>query len=170
MIDQNFSCTQPALAITALRKRRDINSMEVIIGNNPEIILKARSIRHQVFVVEQSIPQELDLDGLDNDSHHVLVTDADASVATARLHIKENGHSVMARVAVIKEYRGMGIASKVVKSLMDHAQQQGASMIEIHAHEFLKSYYEKFGFTFVRDVEVVGEHQLIEMRYQVSST
>ncbi len=27
--------------------------MEVVIGNNPELIMKAQSIRHQVFVVEQ---------------------------------------------------------------------------------------------------------------------
>ncbi|MFA0520185.1 GNAT family N-acetyltransferase, partial [Vibrio sp. 10N.222.55.E8] len=72
--------------------------MKVIVGNNPELILKAQSIRHQVFVVEQQIPQTLDLDGLDLKSHHVLVTDADNLVATARLYIDDNGHAIMARV------------------------------------------------------------------------
>lgn len=144
--------------------------MKVTIGNNPEIISKAQSIRYQVFVVEQGIPQELDIDGLDYISHHALVTDGRSLVATARLYMNEVGHSVMARVAVIEEYRGSGVASKVVEALMTHAYQRGAATIEIHAHKYLRSYYEKFGFKFVREVEVVGGHQLIEMRHQVTST
>ena len=42
--------------------------------------------------------------------------------------------------------------------------------IEIHAHEYLRGYYENFGFKYIKNVEVVGEHQLIEMHYKVEST
>ena len=143
--------------------------MEVVIGNNPELIMKAQSIRHQVFVVEQGIPQILDLDGLDPVSHHALMTDEDNLVAPARGHIDESGHSTMARVAVLQPYRGSGIASKIVIALLKHASEHGAKVIEIHAHQYLKNYYEKFGFKFIRDVEIVRQHQLIEMRYNISS-
>ncbi|CDU07430.1 Acetyltransferase [Vibrio coralliirubri] len=143
--------------------------MELVIGNNPELITKAQSIRHQVFVVEQGIPQVLDLDELDPVSHHALITDEDNLVATARLHIDESGHSTMARVAVLQPYRGSGIASKIVRALLKHASEHGAKVIEIHAHQYLKGYYEKFGFEFIREVEIVGEHQLIEMRYYISA-
>ncbi len=47
-------------------------------------------------------------------------------------------------------------------------EQQGVESIEIHAHSYLRNYYEKFGFNFVQEVEIVGEHQLIEMRYQLA--
>ncbi|CDU12240.1 GNAT family N-acetyltransferase [Vibrio coralliirubri] len=143
--------------------------MELVIGNNPELITQAQSIRHQVFVVEQGIPQVLDLDGLDPVSHHALITDGDNLVATARLHIDESGCSTMARVAVLQPYRGSGIASKIVSALLNHASEHGVKVIEIHAHQYLKNYYEKFGFEFIREVEIVGEHQLIEMRYYISS-
>lgn len=53
---------------------------------------------------------------------------------------------------------------------MDHAQQQGVSSIVIHAHSYLQSYYERLGFEFIQEVEVVGEHQLIEMRFQLVCT
>ena len=142
--------------------------MEVIIGTSPEIIERAQAIRFQVFSVEQSIPNELDFDGLDNTSVHALVMDANQAIATARLLIKPDGSSVMARVAVLKAYRGQGIASEVVKALVNYAEQQGVESIEIHAHSYLRNYYEKFGFIFVQEVEVVGEHQLIEMRYQLA--
>lgn len=142
--------------------------MELTIGNTPEIISKAHSIRHQVFVVEQDIPQELDLDGLDYLSSHALVTDDDSLIATARITIDDVGRAVLARVAVIEQYRGSGVASKVVSALISYASQRGCVSIEIHAHEYLRHYYEKFGFTLIRKVEMVGEHQLIEMRVQLT--
>lgn len=137
--------------------------MEVTIGKSAEIIEKTQAIRHQVFTLEQKIPRELDLDGLDSVSEHALVMDKGQAVATARLTIDTDGTSVMARVAVFEAYRGQGIAAIVVKALMEHAKQQGVSLIEIHAHGYLRDYYEKFGFEYIKNVEVVGEHPLIEM-------
>ncbi|MEF1229549.1 GNAT family N-acetyltransferase, partial [Vibrio fortis] len=125
--------------------------MEVIIGTSREIIEQAQAIRFQVFSVEQSIPNELDFDGLDNTSVHALVIDANQAIATARLLIKSDGSSVMARVAVLKAYRGQGIASEIVKALVNYAEQQGVESIEIHAHSYLRNYYERFGFNFVQE-------------------
>ncbi|WP_221885445.1 GNAT family N-acetyltransferase [Vreelandella populi] len=57
--------------------------MEVTIGNDSELISLAQGIRYQVFTREQQIPAELDLDGLDSESFHVLVTENGESMATA---------------------------------------------------------------------------------------
>lgn len=141
--------------------------MEVTIGNGKELIQQAQAIRYQVFTLEQHIPQELDLDGLDEDSLHALVSEQGKPIATARLKVNQDGSSVMARVAVSEESRGLGIASKLVSALIEHAKNIGVRSIEIHAHSYLRSYYEKFGFKFIKEVEVVGEHQLIEMQYYI---
>ncbi|MGC9402793.1 GNAT family N-acetyltransferase [Vibrio genomosp. F10 str. 9ZC157] len=144
--------------------------MEVTLGKSVEFIERAQAIRYQVFTVEQSIPNELDFDGLDSVAEHALVTEANQCVATARLVVNANGSSVMARVAVLQAYRGRGIASIVVNKLIEYAKSQGVSSIEIHAHSYLRSYYEKLGFDFIQEVEMVGEHQLIEMRNQLGRT
>ena len=144
--------------------------MEITTGKSIELIEKAQAIRYQVFTVEQSIPNELDFDGLDCVAEHVLVTETNQAVATARLVINADGSSVMARVAVLEAYRGRGIASIVVNKLIEYAKKQGVSSIEIHAHSYLRDYYERFGFEFIQEVEIVGEHQLIEMRYQLILT
>lgn len=144
--------------------------MEVSIGNDPELIRLAQGIRYQVFTREQRIPEELDLDGLDETSFHALATEQGEPIATARLTLKENGASTLARVAVSEAYRSSGFASAVVRALMQHAQEIGATSIELHAHSHLKGYYEKFGFEFIKEVEIVGEHQLIEMRRQLART
>ncbi|WP_234495884.1 GNAT family N-acetyltransferase [Vibrio maritimus] len=144
--------------------------MEITTGKSIELIEKAQAIRYQVFTVEQNIPNELDFDGLDCVAEHVLVTETNQAVATARLVINADGSSVMARVAVLEAYRGRGIASIVVNKLIEYAKEQGVSSIEIHAHSYLRDYYEIFGFEFIQEVEIVGEHQLIEMRYQLALT
>ncbi|GHX29607.1 GNAT family N-acetyltransferase [Vibrio cholerae] len=144
--------------------------MEVTIGKSAEFIERAQAIRYQVFTVEQNIPNELDFDGLDSAAEHALVTEAGQSVATARLVINPDGSSVMARVAVLEPYRGRGIASTIVNELIEYAQKRGVNSIEIHAHCYLRSYYERLGFDFIQEVEVVGEHQLIEMRHQLVRT
>ncbi len=144
--------------------------MEIVIGNSAELISKSQAIRNQVFVIEQGIPIELDLDGLDEQSYHALVTDNNSLVGTARLTIVGDKNAVMARVAVLKEYRGSGIATKVINALLSHAREKNIDSIEIHAHEYLRGYYENFGFKYIKKVEVVGEHQLAEMQYKAEST
>lgn len=142
--------------------------MELVSGADIEIIKKAQTIRKAVFVVEQGIPEDLDLDGLDGHSHHALVTDGADLVGTARVTLDENKHAVLARVAVMKPYRGKGVATMLVKALLDHCEQASAKSAELHAHKHLRAYYEAFGFEFIKPVEVVGGHQLIEMRRDFS--
>ncbi|WP_336406938.1 GNAT family N-acetyltransferase [Gallaecimonas mangrovi] len=75
--------------------------MNIEIGKSQALVGAAQRIRQQVFVYEQGIPPALDRDGLDAIAHHVLVTDHNQAVATARLVIGDNGHGVIARVAVV---------------------------------------------------------------------
>ncbi|MGF1727606.1 GNAT family N-acetyltransferase [Photobacterium nomapromontoriensis] len=142
--------------------------MEVTIGKGAELTKLSQAIRYQVFTVEQNIPSELDLDGLDKESFHLVVTNKGEAIATARLTVKEDGMSILARVAVTEEYRGLGVASKVVQAFMVYAQKIEVGSIEIHAHCYLRKFYEKFGFMFIKEVEVVGEHQLIAMHYKIA--
>lgn len=140
--------------------------MEVIIGMTEELITKAQAIRYQVFTVEQNISAELDVDGKDPSSKHALVVEKDIPIATARLAINSDGSSVMARVAVLKSHRGFGVASMLVKALIEHAKDSGVSSIELNAHSYLRKYYEGFGFEFIQEVAAVDGHQLIAMRHQ----
>ncbi len=138
--------------------------ISISIDNRIETIQKSQKIRYEVFVKEQGIPLELDLDGLDDRSYHALAHTGNKAVGTARLTVVDDKQAVLARVAVIRESRGSGIGNQLVRSLLSRARDLEIRAIEIHAHQYLRKYYESLGFNYVRDVEVVGEHQLIEMR------
>lgn len=137
--------------------------MKIVVSNDTETIQISQAIRNEVFFQEQGIPLHLDLDGLDSNSYHSLAYIDDVAIGVARLALVENNKAIMARVAIKKDYRGKGVASKLIKSIIVKAEQLSVNNIEIHAHDYLKKYYETFGFVYVKNVEKVGEHQLIQM-------
>jgi len=144
----------------------DIN---ILISNSQETIQKSQSIRHDIFVKEQGIPLELDLDGLDTESLHALAQVGDKSIGTARLTIADESHAILARVAVTRKFRGSGVANQLVHSLLSYARKHGLETIKVHAHEHLRKYYESIGFSYISDAEVVGEHPLIAMHLKVQN-
>lgn len=101
------------------------------------------SIRRIVFIEEQQVPEELELDELDPVCHHVLVTDVDNKpVATGR--IDSDGR--IGRMAVLKEYRGQGIGSALLVALLDYAGQKQYAGVHLHAQVTAIPFYEKHGF------------------------
>ena len=76
------------------------------------------AIRHEVFVGEQNVPEDLEIDGLDGEAKHVLAFVDALPIGTGR--ILNDGH--IGRVAVLKNYRGLGIGKSIMKDLIKCAQ------------------------------------------------
>ncbi len=124
----------------------------------------AQDIRRRVFVEEQQIPAELEYDGADPDSIHVLATRQGEAVATARLTPAADGTAVMARVAVRVDCRGSGLGRRVVETLEAYGRDAGITRIELHPHAYLEAFYADLGYRRVPGGEhTVGTHQLITM-------
>lgn len=68
------------------------------------------SIRESVFIIEQNVPRELEMDSLDATAMHFVVYDGHGKpVAVARALDKSGGHVKLGRVAVMKSCRNQGI-------------------------------------------------------------
>lgn len=100
------------------------------------------AIRHAVFVNEQSIPTELEVDKYDSVSHHVLAWWAGQAVGTGRL--LPNGH--IGRVAVVNALRRRGIGRCVVQELLNVASHKNHTEVILAAQCHAIRFYEKFGF------------------------
>lgn len=107
---------------------------------------QAIDIRMQVFVNEQGVPEELEVDEIDAVAEHVLVYDGDIPVATGRLFL-ENDRYMLGRVAVLKEFRGQGIGDLVMRMLLLRAFDLGAEEVYIHAQTQALNFYKKLGFS-----------------------
>ena len=100
-------------------------------------------VRCQVFVVEQQVPEALELDEHDPHCHHVLVCDARGRPVGAG-RIKADGH--IGRMAVLKDCRGQGVGAAMLAALLEYAREQGHTRVFLHAQISAVPFYAKFGF------------------------
>lgn len=118
---------------------------EFLVEHAPWTILgaPASSIRHEVFVIEQRVPAELEMDALDALSLHVLARLADGTpVGTGRL--LPDGH--IGRMAVRQPWRGHGIGGGMLARLIELAAERGDTEVVLNAQLSALPFYLKFGF------------------------
>lgn len=102
--------------------------------------------RQAVFVEEQGVPPELELDGLDAACRHVVVWgDRGEALGTARLHL-EGDRAQIGRMAVRKPWRGRGLGQAMLRVLMEEARRQGVTTLTLSAQTAALGFYAKAGF------------------------
>ncbi len=100
-------------------------------------------IREKVFVIEQHVPIEEEMDDLDSECWFVLAEDKDGNpIGTGRL-LPEGK---IGRMAVLMEYRHQGIGSAILKALVEVARSQSIEGLYLHGQTHAKSFYNKHGF------------------------
>lgn len=125
----------------------------------------ARSVRYDVFVIEQKIPVELEWDELDPLCMHVVAYDeAGQAVGTARL--LPDGH--IGRMAVKQAVRKNGVGGAILERMLQVAKQRGDHAVRLNAQKQAEPFYARYGF--VRDGTEFKEAGIphISMRCELS--
>jgi predicted GNAT family N-acyltransferase len=100
-------------------------------------------VRTEVFVREQSVPRELELDGRDAECAHVLAGDAaGAPIGAGRL--LPDGQ--IGRMAVLAAWRGAGVGAALLAALVAEARRRGHREAHLHAQRHARGFYERHGF------------------------
>lgn len=108
----------------------------------------ASPIRFQVFVREQRVPAEIELDDMDAPSLHAIAFENEKAIGTGRL--LPDGH--IGRMAILKEWRRRGIGGAILKALIDAAERRGDREIALSAQLHAVEFYRTHGFEPVGDV------------------
>ena len=104
-------------------------------------------IRKAVFVEEQAVPLELEMDEYDDVAVHFLMRDTDGSpLATARL-LDKHGLAKIGRVAVLKDARGLGLGLTLMQFVVDEARRRGFTEAVLDSQTYAIPFYERLGFT-----------------------
>ncbi len=112
----------------------------------PNLLYEVLKLRFKVFVLEQNSMYE-ELDDVDFDATHILIQKDGVIVAYMRIYLKEEGVASFGRVVVHKDYRKHGLGSEIVKNgLVYIKENMNVKRVEIEAQEYLKGFYESFGF------------------------
>jgi predicted GNAT family N-acyltransferase len=102
-------------------------------------------IRHEVFIKEQEVPEELEWDEFDQYALHAIVKKDQEVISTARLIIN-NANARIGRMAIQKKYRQQGIGQKLLSILIQTAKEKGAQECILHAQTHAIAFYAKSDF------------------------
>jgi predicted GNAT family N-acyltransferase len=103
-------------------------------------------LREEVFVVEQEVPIEIELDQDDDRAIHFIARAGQDVVGTARLVVEERVGKI-GRMAVRKRWRGRGIGRKLVDLIKKVSNEMDLSELILHAQEQAIPFYERLGFS-----------------------
>src|SRR5437660_10322819 len=103
---------------------------------------EAKRIRVTVFVEEQGVPPELEMDDNDAASLHALAYAEGRAIGTGRL--LPDGH--IGRMAVLKEWRGQGAGREMLRRLIEAARRRGDREVALSAQVHALGFYRAEGF------------------------
>jgi len=126
----------------------------------------AVSVRIAVFVVEQGIPREEEIDEHDDSAIHCVGYVAGVAVAAGRLVISDEGYGKVGRMAVLAAHRSRGLGRLVLDGIELEAARRGIALLKLSAQLRARSFYERAGYDAVGDVydEVGIAHIAMEKR------
>jgi predicted GNAT family N-acyltransferase len=119
--------------------------IELSITNWTEAQSLVKSLRYQVFVVEQKVPEDMEWDEFDEIAWHAIVTADNQTVGTGRLIL--DGHiAKIGRMAVQSSRRNQGIGKSILNALIQTAKEKGAQECILHAQTHAIAFYAKADF------------------------
>lgn len=111
------------------------------------------ALRMIVFVEEQNVPPEEELDAYDVTATHFLAsTEQGEIIGTARLLDKGEGTGKVGRVAVLKEWRGKSIGALLMNEVERHARGSGYRRLILDAQCYAIPFYAKLGYIAEGDI------------------
>ena len=116
------------------------------IARSQKDILKVMVVRGIVFIEEQGVDWEGEIDEFEAESTHFLGECEGQPVAAGRLRFLPDGRAKLERIAVRPTWRGRGYARRMVEHLLEEARRQGAQRLTLHAQVYLEDFYASFGF------------------------
>jgi predicted GNAT family N-acyltransferase len=138
----------------------------IIQADSDDLIAVVFEIRTAVFVLEQKCLPSEEFDELDAQAIHFLLLENEIPVATGRIRKTDKGIKIE-RIATLKESRGKGYASQMIRFLIEEAKSRypSNSYFYLHAQVDVMPLYrligfEPFGGTFI-EADIV--HQAMEL-------
>ena len=135
--------------------------LSIELGDWTQLREEATRIRFTVFVEEQKVPADIELDDWDARCLHALARDAQGrAVGTGRL--LPDGH--IGRMAVLPVARGSGVGSALLRALMQAARERGHAEAVLSAQTHAVPFYARHGYVTVGAVYEEAGIPHVDMR------
>lgn len=128
----------------------------VVIATTPQERADAFAVRLAVFVGEQQIAVEEEIDEHDDtDAVHCIGYADGTPVAAGRLVPMRDGggdYGKIGRMCVLASHRGSGVGAAVLETLERYGASQGVTLFRLGAQLTAQGFYERAGYTAFGDI------------------
>jgi predicted GNAT family N-acyltransferase len=111
-----------------------------------EELEEAFRVRKRVFVEEQGIPEDLELDDCDAEAMHMVVQYGERVIGTARVLFTAPDVAKIERMAILEDFRRKGIGSEIISFLNEKLKIKKIHRVVIHAQRPAAPFYKSCGF------------------------
>ena len=130
----------------------NVKPLEVQIVKTEEQLKDAYFVRKTVFVEEQMVPMEEEIDHFEKEAVHFVLYDH-SPLGAGRFRIVD-GYGKVERICVLKERRVGGAGTAIMNKIEEYAKEQGINKLKLNAQVHAIPFYTKLGY------EVVSEEFL----------
>jgi predicted GNAT family N-acyltransferase len=130
--------------------------VEVVLARTPLQVEAVYDIRTTVFVDEQGVPPELELDEHDDRADHLLALRRGKPVGAVRLLVEPAGYADtdpalgevghLGRLAVLASARGEGLGAEIVGALERRATERGLGVVVLASQTQALGFYARLGY------------------------
>ena len=127
-------------------------------------------LRRVVFIDEQGVSEEEEIDGEDEFCTHVLANIGEEPVGAARLHLSDD-YAKIQRVCVSKSHRGKNIGAEIIRFMIQHIRHTtDAKSIRLGAQIHACEFYRRLGFGVIGSEYLDAGIPHVDMTLQISGT
>lgn len=130
-------------------------TFQIRVVKSEQELQDAFRVRRNVFIEEQEVPEEIEMDDHDTLSSatiHFVAYDQGQPVGASRLRPYQPGVGKVERVAVLGSERGTGLGRHIMVMMEETAQSNGYEKLKLNAQCHAQGFYEKLGYTPLGDV------------------
>ncbi|WP_034680864.1 GNAT family N-acetyltransferase [Caldalkalibacillus mannanilyticus] len=139
-------------------------------ATNDQEIQDAFTIRKKVFVQEQEVPEEMEIDEFEDQSEHVIVYNREHHpVGAGRLRIINDIEAKVERICVDSQLRGQHLGELIMEHIEKIAKSKGIQTLLLHAQDHAEGFYSRLGYSTISDPFDEAGIMHIKMKKELNS-
>ncbi|MFC7394100.1 GNAT family N-acetyltransferase [Scopulibacillus cellulosilyticus] len=119
--------------------------MDILIAETKEQSNDALAVRYKVFVEEQNVPEEEEIDQYEEDAIHFVAYDGGTPAGAGRIRIQDQTVKVE-RICVLNAYRGKKVGQAIMKKIEETSKERGFNQFLLNAQTHAVPFYKRIGY------------------------
>jgi predicted GNAT family N-acyltransferase len=119
--------------------------VKVKVVENQKELEDAYYVRKTVFVEEQNVPLEEEIDAYEDAAEHFIMYHEEAPIAAGRFRFVD-GYGKVERICVMKEARKTGAGKAIMNAIEDYARQKDIHKLKLNAQTHAIPFYAGLGY------------------------